>query len=399
MKKLLLSLSLVAILASCTSTSNNDPKIESFNSISKKIKKEFAPDRRDKTYEVELKKVNNDYVIYGSTTETEAKEALVAALKEKKIEAKDSIVLLPDASLGEKTYAVTSSSVACLRYGDDYSSEMATQVVMGTPLRVLEKSSYWLRVQTPEGYIAWVTEGSLQRMNETEYTAWKNSKRMIITNYFTIFYAKPNTNAEVVSDGVWGNIVEYLGVSGNFYCVKLPKGNKVYVKKTDAQDFSKWLATRKPNTENIVKTAKHFVGFPYLWAGTSAKAMDCSGFSKTSYYLNGIILRRDASQQAKTGENIELTPKFEKLQKGDLLFFGSKATEKRGERITHVGIYIEDGTFIHCATTVRINSLFKDKDNYYPSSHRLVRAQRMLGHQDKVYGIVSIAKHPWYFNL
>ena len=75
---------------------------------------------------------------------------------------------------------------------------------------------------------------------------------------------------------------------------------------------------------------------------------------------------------------------------GDLIFFGSKATPERKERITHVGIYIGDGIFIHSAGKVRINSLIPEDDNYYSGSNRLVRAQRMLGNQDCGKGIISM---------
>jgi cell wall-associated NlpC family hydrolase len=78
------------------------------------------------------------------------------------------------------------------------------------------------------------------------------------------------------------------------------------------------------------------------------------------------------------------------LKKGDLIFFGTKATPEKKERITHVGIYIEDGIFIHSATKVRINSLIPTDANYYDGSKRLVRAQRILGNVDAGKDIWSI---------
>lgn len=397
MKRILTTFAFIAsILSSCITTQKEDLVIKDFNSISKSVKSEFAPDRRDKTFEVSIEKTSKGYQILGSTTEAEAKEVLLSKLKEKNIEFEDNIVLLPDAELGETIYGVVSSSVGSFRYGSNYSAEMATQSLMGTPLRILEKESYWLRVITPEGYTAWITEGSVKRMNKTEYDAWKVSKRMVVTDHLTLFRSAPNKDADVVMDGVWGNIVEYMAQKGDYYQVKLPAGQEVFVPSKDVVFFDQWLASRNPTPANIIKQAKQFLGFPYLWGGTSPKAMDCSGFTKTTYFLNGVVLKRDASQQAKTGENIEITGNFENLEMGDLLFFGSKATAERGERITHVGIYIEDGSFIHCATNVKINSLYPNADDYYTGSTRLVRAQRMLGNQDKCPGITSIINHPWY---
>lgn len=399
MKKFI-SLSAIVILTlfSCTSQKQNDWEV--FENVSKEVKTKFAPDRRDRTYSVEMKEVDGSLVLYGSTTESEAKEALLEALSEHNISVKDSITVLPDPALGDKTYAVVALSVANVRYEADYSSEMATQLLMGTPVRVLEKESYWYRIITPEGYHAWITENSLALKNEEQIKAWRGSNRIIISTYYTLFREKADLSSQVLSDGIWGDIVELDGnQNGPYYRVRLPKGQKAYIPKEHATPLNSWLASRRPTPEKIISTAKNFLGFPYLWAGTSIKGLDCSGFAKTTYFLNGIILRRDASQMAKEGKNVDLTNGLDSLQTGDLLFFGRKETSETPERITHVGIYIGNGIFIHSATWVHINSLLPDADNYYEGSTRLARARRILGYEDTVSGIVSIAKHPWYFNL
>lgn len=395
-KLILLSAALLLIVTSC-----GGDKAEVFNAISKEVKSEFAPDRRDKTFETNLKEVNGQWVLYGSTTEAEAKAALIEKLAAKKIDVLDSMKVLPDPALTEqgKVYAVVAHSVANLRYEADYSSEMATQALMGTPLKVLEKKSYWYRVVTPEGYIAWVTVGSVKTMNEEEFTAWRGSDRVIVDTHYTLFRDKPSKNGAIISDGVWGDIVQVSAkrsVNG-YQEVQLPNGKTAYVPAADIKPLQKWLDSRNPTPENIINTGKQFLGFPYLWAGTSIKGLDCSGFVKTSHFLNGIILRRDASQQAKIGEEIDITNGIENLKKGDILFFGRKATADRPARVTHVGMYIGDGIFIHSATFVKVNSLVPGSDNYYDGY--MVCARRITGMEDTIYGLWSIAKHPWYFNV
>jgi len=394
-KLILLSAALLLIFTAC------GDKQEVFNSISKEVKSEFAPDRRDKTFETRLKEVDGKWVLYGSTTEAEAKAALLEKLAAKKIDVLDSMKVLPDAALVEqgKIYAVVAHSVANLRYEADYSSEMATQVLMGTPLKVLEKKSYWYRVVTPEGYIAWVTVGSVKTMNEEELTAWRGSERVIVDVHYTLFRDKPSKDGAIISDGVWGDIAQVSSkkVVNGYQEVKLPNGKTAYVPASDVKCLKKWLDSRNPTTDNIINTGKQFLGFPYLWAGTSIKGLDCSGFVKTSHFLNGIILRRDASQQAKVGEEIDITNGIENLKKGDILFFGRKATADRPARVTHVGMYMGEGLFIHSATFVKINSLVPGTDNYYDGT--MVCARRINGMQDTIYGLWSIAKHPWYFNV
>lgn len=401
MRKTIALLLICTALFSCSTKEKSEKVLKNFDSVSQLIKQEFAPDRRAKIYEPELIVCEapqaSKYVLKGSTTEPQAKDALIAALKEKNIEVLDSMVVLPHPSLGDKTYGITAHSSINLRTGPSYAAEAATQTIMGMPVRILEKKSGWTRTITPEGYIAWVTSGSIQPMNETEYNEWTAAPKVIVTTHYTIFRESPSQNSGVVSDGIWGNIVRAQGRSGGFYKVILPNGKIAYVSSSDVEPLEKWLESRDPSADNIIATAKQLLGFPYMWGGTSIKAMDCSGFTKTVFYLNGVIINRDASQQAKTGSDVEITEGFENLQKGDLIFFGSKATADKGERITHVGIYLGNGEFIHAATSVRINSLLSDAYNYYESSPRLVRAKRLLPEIDKDPNIVSIKNHPWYF--
>jgi len=122
----------------------------------------------------------------------------------------------------------------------------------------------------------------------------------------------------------------------------------------------------------------------------------CSGLVKTTFYLNGIILLRDASQQARMGEPADISEGWQHLQMGDLIFFGRKATPEKKESISHVGIYIGDARFIHSAGYVRINSLDPESDIYYEGSPRLLKAVRILNHIDDGKQVVSIKKHPWY---
>ena len=401
MKKLILLATLpVVALYGCCGGEKVSKEAAAFETISKEMKTQYAPDGRSKTLEVKLVETENGYALKGVTNQPEAKEAYVKAFADKGIKVLDSIATLPAAELGEKIYGVSNQSVINFRTAGKYSAESATQVMMGTPLQVLEKKGGWTRAITPEGYISWVSSGSITYMDKAEFDAYQAAKKVIVTTKYTTMYEGPSANSQMVSDVVWGNILLDKGAQGAWQKVAISDGREGYVLKADVTDFNKWLDSRNPTAENIIKTAKQFIGVPYMWGGTSIKAVDCSGFCKSTYFLNGIVLARDASQQCLTGDNVDISKYVDggehtrealaNLKKGDLIFFGTKATAEKKERITHVGIYIEDGIFIHSATKVRINSLIPGDANYYDGSKRLVRAQRILGNVDAGKDIWSI---------
>ncbi len=390
-------LPLLAVLALCGCGGNK--KLQQLETISQQMQLAFAPDSREKVYEVSFvpDKKHRTYIAKGVTTEAEAIAGVEAAARAQGLPLTDSIVLLPDVTaLDGKTRGVTAFSVATLRYQPDYAAEQATQTLMGMPLQVLEKNDSWTRVVTLEGYVAWVPALSVVYMTDREFEAWQQVPKVIVTAYQTLFREEALPGAQVVADGIMGNVVELLEKTPLYYRVKLPNGTPAWLSRLDAEPFDQWVESRYPSEDSIIGTAFKFVGFPYQWAGTSVKAMDCSGFTKTVYFLNGIILLRDASQQARMGEPVDISQGWQNLRTGDLIFFGRKDTPERKGNVTHVGIYIGDGRFIHSASYVRVNSLDPISSVYYEGSPRLVKAVRILSHVDDGTGAVSVTAHPWY---
>ena len=98
------------------------------------------------------------------------------------------------------------------------------------------------------------------------------------------------------------------------------------------------------NKENILLNAKKYLGGKYVWGGTQPKGFDCSGYTQYIYKKEGVSIPRTAYEQSKVGKEVS---RFN-LKKGDLLFF---LTDKsRGIPVTHVGMYIGEGKFIHAAS-------------------------------------------------
>ncbi|MDR2652575.1 MAG: C40 family peptidase [Prevotellaceae bacterium] len=408
MKNIILSLSLISLtailLCGCSQTSNtsktvtNQASATSFNkdyqSIVDSVRQQFVPDRRVNIFDIEVKYVDDKITLKGITTLTEAKAELLNRIQAANKNIADSITLLPEQSLGNEIFGVVTLSVASMRTSGEYSAEMATQALLGTPVKILQNGS-WLRVQTPDGYISYTYAGNIRRMNRQQFNEWISSPKIIFTENYGFAYTEPNFS-DVVSDLVTGNILKLEDETEQYYKVSYPDGRIAYVDKKQSAKIDEWISSINLTGDNIAAYGKRFMGVPYLWGGTSSKAMDCSGFAKTVYFMHGVILQRDASQQCYTGQPIELDNDFKNLKTGDLLFFGSKAQNGRKERIGHVAIYIGGKQFIHEATQVKTGSLDPSAPNYDKyNANRLVRASRIIGNIDTK-GITTIKSNAFY---
>ena len=258
-------------------------------------------------------------------------------------------------------------------------------------MRVLKIFEGWVMVQTPDRYIGWTNKNAVQLMTYSEITHWQKSPRMMyLRGDGSLFSDLSKTS--VVSDLVAGAIVVMIDNHKRNIKVELPDGRTGFVSSQDWVNFNSWRDTVMLRSEPMITFGKQFMGFPYLWGGTSSKGMDCSGFVKTVCFLNGIILERDASQQIHHGVEIDITQGYDKLQKGDLLFFGSRTPY----RVNHVGIYIGNSEVIHESGNVHINSLEKSRTNFNPElSANLVGARRIIGASAEQ-GILPTRMHQWY---
>lgn len=370
--------------------------MSSVTQIIHEVKHQFAPDKRIAIFHINANDTSGIITLAGETNMLEAKEKLISNVKSLGVEFKDEIKLLPAAELGERIYGLVNLSVANIRTKPDHAEEMATQALLGTPVKIFKKESGYFLIQTPDEYISWVEDDGVTPLSKYELEEWKNSERVIYLKEFGFSYSKPDVNSIRVSDLVAGNILVKLGEENNFIKLKYPDGRIAFVEKENCQRLNEWLEKKNPTNADIISSAEKFMGIPYLWGGTSAKGMDCSGFTKTVYFLNGLVLARDASQQVHTGILVDTQNGFENLQAGDLLFFGSQATDTTKERITHVAIYIGNNEFIHAAGRIKINSFDKDAPNF--SEFRLlhfIRAKRILGSVDEN-SITSVKKNKFY---
>jgi len=130
-----------------------------------------------------------------------------------------------------------------------------------------------------------------------------------------------------------------------------------------AASLAKEAPSKNALRNEIVETARSFIGLPYQWGGASPdKGFDCSGLVMAVYYLNGINLPRTSREQYGVGKPL---PKND-LSEGDLVFFDISGKN----RVSHVGIYVGGGKFIHApgrGKTIRTDSL---SNTYYAPRYK-----------------------------
>lgn len=360
---------------SCTSGQAGSESDEIINIF----KTRYAPDGRVAVFNVSAENNAGTLLLSGETDQAEGYAGLLDSLTQAGIVFVDEVKALPDEQLGDKIYGVANNSVVNIRSRPSHSSELATQALLGMPLKVLKRTGGWYLVQVPDNYISWIDSGGIHLMTEEELNNWKDADKIIYLSAYGFSYEKADRNAAVIGDLAMGNVLRLKGTSGNYYEAEYPDGRTAFVLRSEAKPFEQWRSAVKMTQQSLVDTGKKMMGVPYLWGGTSTKGVDCSGFTKTIYLMNGEIIPRDASQQITAGELIDTDRSFENLQPGDLLFFGTEAADEKPRSVVHVGMWIGNMEFIHSSSRVQINSMDPDAANFDEFNYnRYLESRRYL---------------------
>ncbi len=360
------------------------------------ISVKWVPDKREAIADVTLIIDSAGlFVLNGETDLPGLKNEISEYLENQKVEYTDNLIVLPDLSKITKPWGLITVSVANMKGEPTHSSEMVSQAIMGTPVRILKKRGSWNLVQTPDYYLGWIYYSQMHELDENEFDDWRKSKRLIFLNPSGHVFPGKDSNF-IVSDIVSGCIVADAGGGKNGIArVSLPDGRTGGIARELLMDFDLWCETVTPEVQKMITFATTKGGTPYMWGGTSVKAVDCSGFTKIIYFPMGIILSRDVSQQYLHGIKVDISKSLENLEPGDLLYFGS-VTSEGADRVTHTGMYIGNTEFIHSSGMVKINSLDSTRTNYSSYLRNILRGARRIIGAKSGKGTQKVADHEWY---
>jgi gamma-D-glutamyl-L-lysine dipeptidyl-peptidase len=253
-------------------------------------------------------------------------------------------------------------------------SAVVSQALYASNVTLLSARGEWSRIQTPDRYRGW-TPSRYLRLVQVGNGYGTAGPTIQIESLFANVYAEPDVTRhkpiltlpyevrlEVVDETRAPPAKEKA--PAGWLQVRLPVMRNAWIQSSDV--------VSDPQPFSIAETidlAKRFLGLPYLWGGRSSFGFDCSGFTQMLLRARGANLPRDADQQA--AWNGLTAVERGALEPGDLLFFGSSPGA-----ITHTGMYLGDGQFIHDSTNghpvVQISRLEDD-----PWTRLLVACRRL----------------------
>ena len=132
---------LLALLGACSSPAEQ----ENVQSVISYVQEKYAPDHREALFQVTPEQKGDELILKGETNLPDAKFELVNSLEKKGLKLVDSIEVLPEKQLGDQNWALVNLSVANIRSNPKHAAELATQALLGTPVRVLKKHNGWSR--------------------------------------------------------------------------------------------------------------------------------------------------------------------------------------------------------------------------------------------------------------
>ena len=253
-------------------------------------------------------------------------------------------------------YGIAKYGVVPIKSKPDMKSELADEILFGMTVKLLEeKDNGWYYIETSYNYNGYINESDLYLYGE-EGLEWDGQADHVINWKVVDVLKEPKYQSYSIKQLTKGSIVKLSGKEKeDWQEIIFPDGEKGWIRK-------EWITHRIRNGKNIdeetfrknvVHTALSYLGTQYRWGGKSPLGIDCSGLCSISYFINGIIIYRDA--EIKEGYNVRRIS-IEDIKPGDLIYYPG-----------HITMYIGEGKYVHSTGSsggVVINSLNPEDEDY-----------------------------------
>ena len=247
-------------------------------------------------------------------------------------------------------------------------SDIASQILYGSGVASTEQKDGWVHIHTGDDYSGWVRSTALKAL--APGSAYPAAGKLVrVAALSANIYREPDVTLHLPLLRLpWESPLESIpdapGNNARWLAVRLVDGRTAWVQRGDLFEHPGDISL-----DEMTALAHRFLGITYTWGGTSSFGFDCSGFTQMLERQRGVIMPRDADSQANWSGVRPVERKD--IKPGDLLYFGSSP-----QKITHTGMYIGNGEFIHDTVHdhpgVQISRL---SDDYW--THLLVAIRRV----------------------
>jgi cell wall-associated NlpC family hydrolase len=245
--------------------------------------------------------------------------------------------LMAEGSTAPSASAVINVPVANMYSRPNVNADVVSQTILGANAQIIGRRGTWLRIRTADSYTGWITASSVLRRKAYAQDGSQAGSCVEVESLFANLYREADVTKHrpvlTVPFEARFEVLPGRNDDPRWLQVKLPGGRKVWIQRGDV------TSDPKPPIADVIAFGRRFLGLPYLWGGTSTYGYDCSGFTQMLCRRRGVLIPRDASQQA-AWPGMTVVAR-DQLRPGDLLYFGAST-----DRITHTGMYIGDGEFI-----------------------------------------------------